>query len=117
MSLLPLKIVREDDPTTVFALSSRRANSSVVDVPNLAGTTVELYIKTSQEQMNSDVGVIKYSTGTGQISVVAPPETSGQVVVNWSHGDIATHKFYRLDIITSGRRLTYAYGPVEIVMA
>jgi hypothetical protein len=81
---------------------------------NLAGATVEMYVKPSAVTPDDDTRVLKLSTATGEITVT--DATGGLATVNIAAADLAipVARYYRADIIASGSRHTALFGVMSV---
>lgn len=118
MSALNLNFSEGNDPVVTFTLKKRASNGTLtlrdlsVDL-----TAVELYIKANAELLDTDTGVIKYSsTGVSPAIVVIQPGSLAQINVTFSHTDIGVdNKFYHLDVVDgASRRITFAWGNIVV---
>lgn len=107
---LNLSVVEGDDPLVRFVL---KKDGAAVDLTN---ATVELILKDTAGQGDSDAGIVKYTVASGQITIVGAA-TGGTVDVQFSASDLAGTKTkrYRLRVLTNGRSLTYAHGVISKV--
>jgi hypothetical protein len=114
MSHKPLEIIEGNDPSIEFTCYDV-SSAGVRTTTNLTGATIECYVKDNPATADNAVtGVTKYSTTAGSITIVNP--TGGKCRVDFGAAAfVGNVSYYHLDVIRSGRRLTYAYGPVKKV--
>jgi len=110
-----LEFVEGNDSTIRFRFQRLRAGGIIVK-EDLTGAAVELFIKDNVAKLDTDVGVIKYSIVSGEITVVAPA-TDGVVDVAFKAADIGglSLRWYHLDVVKSARRQTFFYGEIRKV--
>lgn len=109
----PLEFVENNEPTVTFTLRERLADNTRRPA-DLTGATVELYVKDSPNVDDADALVIYTTTPGDGITVVGQP-LDGVVEVQFTL--VATEsgqRWYHLDVVRNGKRLTYAFGPVRV---
>ena len=82
---------------------------------NLTGLVLEAYLKPTQASLDTDAGVYKLSTATGEI--VVTNATGGLANMAIAAADLnltTTPAFWRLDAVSAGKRNTIMYGAVHI---
>jgi hypothetical protein len=111
MSYTPLEVVEGNDPSITFTCYDLDS-SGVRTTANLTDATIECFVKDNPSTADNAVGVTKYSTEDMTITITNP--TGGKCRVDFLAAAFpSTKTYYHLDVIRAGRRLTYAYGPVE----
>lgn len=82
---------------------------------NLTGLTIEAYFKPTAAALDTDVGVTKLSTVTGEIVVTnAAGGLANMAIANGVLTLTSTPAFWRLDIVNAGKRNTVMFGAVKI---
>jgi len=107
-----IEVIEDNDPLVVFTC---KVDGAAI---NLSGAEVNFYLKPSKDTDEDDDSVVTYSTETGEITLRAQSgATLGQLEVRMSADDLgAPGKLrYRLDVIQSMMRTTYAYGRVVVI--
>lgn len=99
-------------------------NDEVVDLAitfdgaayNLAGKSIEMYLKPTKGTADNDLAVVLLSTSTGDIVVSGTP-TDGTAEAHIPASDLSTvgSRWYRVDVIDAGKRRTALYGPLRII--
>lgn len=106
MDPVNFSVIENNDLTVRFHL---KADGVAAD---LTGATVELYVKDSAAIADSEAS--KYTVANLGLEIAAP--TTGVVEVHFKGGDLVKKKrVYHLDVIKTGKRLTYAYGNITVV--
>ena len=87
---------------------------SVGTILNLTGLTVEAYLKQSATTADSDGTTWKGSTVSGEVTIT--DAVNGLVSVAIPASVVQdTKKWYRVDVLSSGKRKTAVYGAVTVV--
>jgi hypothetical protein len=83
-------------------------------VLNITGMTVEAFLKVSPATQDSDPSTWKGSTATSEVTIT--DAVNGKATVAIPASAIGTTKgWYRVDVISAGKRKTAAYGVVTVV--
>jgi hypothetical protein len=114
-----LVFVENNDPIVEFAAIKVRTDPDTEVVTEteepLTGTLVECYVKTSPDQEDDDDEVIKLTSAVPAEITILTGVDSHKCVVNFTDVELATHRFYHLDFIKAGKRITMAYGSIKVV--
>lgn len=79
---------------------------------NLTGKVINFYIKPSADTADTDLSVIKLSTGTGEITIT---DATGGICTVAVPAQAAGTLWRRLDVVTAGQPKTAVYGPVYVL--
>src|SRR5260370_5699238 len=82
---------------------------------NITGLTLEMYLKQSAGELDTDPNVVKLSTVTGEITITNG--AGGLASVAIASANLAaskTYGWYRVDIINAGKRNTALFGKVGV---
>ena len=83
---------------------------------DITGMTVEAYFKPSASTADSDGTVWMGSTAGGSPAITVLNAAQGQVEIAIPAAAVTTNKtWFRVDVISSGRRKTGPYGAVSVV--
>jgi hypothetical protein len=82
-------------------------------VLNITGMTVEAFLKTAAATPDADASVWKGSTATAEITITDGPAGKATVAIPASAID-TTKGWYRVDVISAGKRKTATYGVVTV---
>lgn len=87
---------------------------SVGTTLDLTGLTVEAYLKTAATTADTDSSTWKGSTASGEITVTNAP--GGDLTVSVPGAAVSlTKAWWRVDVLSSGKRKTAAYGTVTVI--
>lgn len=106
-SLVPLTLNERNDPTVDLTASA----SSPIDP---AQATFEMYIKDSETTDDGDATVITVGNGLTIISTEPAKTIDLTAEIPASELNTPGKRFWRLDVIVSGKRGTVMYGPLRI---
>lgn len=111
-SSVAITLNENNDENVNFAITTNVP--TVGTVLNLSGLTVEVYLKPSATTVDTDGAVWKGSTATGEVTITDAP--NGLCTVSIPAATVQdTKRWYRCDVISSGKRKTAVYGNVTVV--
>jgi hypothetical protein len=107
-----IEVIEDNDPVVIFTC---KVDGQAID---LTEAEVNFYLKPNKATEEVDESVARYSTETGEI-ILRPQtgDTLGQLEVHLEAADLTqpAKLRYRLDVVLSGKTLTYAYGRVIVI--
>lgn len=106
-----LTVYEANDETLSLALTSPDDGTAY----DLTGAGLELVLKTSVDELDSDPDTVIISTDTG--GIVIDDATGGLATVTVQRGElqIPGDLVWRLDVVRSGTRRTAVYGSLHVV--
>jgi hypothetical protein len=111
-----ITIGQYNDETLALTITIANPSPPPATLPkDITGLTLEIYLKPTAAALDTDPGVFKLSTATGEIVITNP--TGGLATATIAAADITlttTPAFWRLDILTAGKRNTALFGAVHI---
>lgn len=81
---------------------------------NLAGAVVNFWIKPSAMSNDTDVDVIKLSTGTSGVIVTNAAGGLATATIPLADLQLPVARFYRVDVVAGGQTKTAIYGLLQI---
>lgn len=106
-------ILREANDETVHVTITKNVPVAGT-VFDLTGSTLEAYLKPSASTADGDASVWQGTSGGGQIVVTSA--AAGQATIHIPAAATTTTKtWWRLDVITAGKRKTAAFGSCGVV--
>jgi hypothetical protein len=98
-----------------FALTLTNGTGATPPPLNLTGLTLEAYLKPSATSIDTDAGVIKLSTATGEITITnATGGLANMAIPSADLQQTGVITFWRLDAVASGKRNTIMYGAIHM---
>ncbi|WP_246267783.1 hypothetical protein [Nonomuraea typhae] len=108
-----LTLIQVNDETVDLAITQHDSGAA----QDLTGATVECYLKPTAQTADDGAGVTKLSTATGEITITSAVGGTCQIAVPAAALTTAGTRWWRADVILSGKRRTCVYGPLHVVDA
>lgn len=100
-----------DEDIDIVVTTNQPADGTIVD---LTGLTLEAFLKTSAQVGDADPTTWKGSTVTSEITLTDPTNGKASISIP-STAVITTMHWWRVDVISGGKRKTGAFGSVAVV--